>query len=175
MFLANRRYFPGLNPAMDEAHHYEHVLADEMLDAMKAYQNDKKTLSSSEDLLKTLSRVFPHFGEHVVEHSQDEENTVLVSSRKYVPVETMMKLSRQAYQSTPPEEFAIVLPFVMKYLPVVEWKIRYLRCYIWAYPPCAQEIGLCVYRHCDDVLWSVLSERIPEMIPRGLPGFKRYY
>lgn len=174
MFGANRRFFPNMNPQMDEAHHYEHVLAEEMLAAMNVFVNNKCTETATE-CLKVLHRIFPHFGEHVIEHSKDEEATVLVSSRKYVPLETTMKLADMAYRSTSNEEHAIVLPFVVKYLPVLEWKIRYLRCYIWANPACAHELGLCIYRNCDDVLWSFLSERIPEMIPRGLPGYRRYY
>lgn len=174
MFIANRRFFPNLNPAMDEAHHYEHVLADEMLDAVRAFRA-QRTAAQGEALLAVLNRVYPAWGAHVVEHSRDEEATVLVSSRKYVPLETMMRLAATAYASTPVEEMNVVLPFVVKYLPHPEWKVRYLRCYLWGNPAVAQEIGMCLYRHCDDVHWAFLSERMPEIIPRGLPGYRRLY
>lgn len=163
-----------MNPQMDEAHHYEHVLADEMLAAMKVYQ-ENKCFETAREFLAVINRIYPHWGDHVIEHSRDEEATVLVSSRKYVPLETMTGLAAAAYKSTSNEEHAVVIPFSLKYLPVLDWKIRYVRCYIWGYPPCAQELGMCIYRNCDDVLWSLVSEKIPEIIPRGLPGYRRYY
>lgn len=175
MFVANRRFFPNLNPAMDAAHHFEHVLADEMLAAVRAFRAAPRSAAQGEALLAVLRRVYPAWGAHVVEHSRDEEATVLVSSRKYVPLETMTRLAAAAYASTPVEEMNVVLPFVVKHLPHPEWKVRYVRCYLWGNPAVAQEIGLCLYRHCDDVLWAFLSERMPEIIPRGLPGYRKLY
>lgn len=42
-------------------------------------------------------------------------------------------------------------------------------------PERAQEIGLIVYRGVDSITWTFLSSEIPEMIPRGLPGYKKIY
>lgn len=42
-------------------------------------------------------------------------------------------------------------------------------------PERAQEIGLIVYRGVDSVMWAFLAKEIPEMIPRGVKGFRRSY
>lgn len=42
-------------------------------------------------------------------------------------------------------------------------------------PERAQEIGLIVYRGVDSVMWAFLVSEIPEMIPRGLEGYKKIY
>ena len=43
-------------------------------------------------------------------------------------------------------------------------------------PERCQQIGLIVYRGVsDDTLWVELRESMPEIIPRGLHGWKRIY
>lgn len=42
-------------------------------------------------------------------------------------------------------------------------------------PERAQEIGLIIYRGIDTVTWSFLASEIPEMIPRGIAGYKKIY
>ena len=42
-------------------------------------------------------------------------------------------------------------------------------------PERAQELGLIIFRGTDSVLWAYLCNEVPEMIPRGLQGFKRIY
>ena len=42
-------------------------------------------------------------------------------------------------------------------------------------PERAHELGHIIYRGVDSVLWAYLSSEVPEIIPRGLPGYKRIY
>ena len=42
-------------------------------------------------------------------------------------------------------------------------------------PERTHEIGLIVYRGVDSVLWTSLVADIPELIPRGLRGYKKIY
>lgn len=51
----------------------------------------------------------------------------------------------------------------------------FLKSWIWAMPERAQQLGLMVYRVVDDVTWIEVASDLPEVIPRGLPGHRRYY
>ncbi len=42
-------------------------------------------------------------------------------------------------------------------------------------PERAQQLGLMVYREVDDVTWVEVARDLPEVIPRGLPGYRRYF
>ncbi len=42
-------------------------------------------------------------------------------------------------------------------------------------PERAQQLGLMVYRVVDDVTWVEVARDLPEAIPRGLPGYRRYF
>ena len=42
-------------------------------------------------------------------------------------------------------------------------------------PERSQHIGAMVYRGCSPTLWALLKVEVPEMVPRGAPGWQRYY
>lgn len=50
-----------------------------------------------------------------------------------------------------------------------------MKTFVWACPDRAQQIGLMCYRGLDSIDWAFLSEEMPEIIPRGLPGWKRVH
>lgn len=52
---------------------------------------------------------------------------------------------------------------------------RFLKTWVWAMPERAQQLGLMVYRVVDDVTWVEVARDLPEVIPRGLPGYRRYF
>lgn len=52
---------------------------------------------------------------------------------------------------------------------------RFLKTWVWAMPERAQQLGLMVYRVVDDVTWVEVARDLPEVIPRGLPGHRRYF
>lgn len=52
---------------------------------------------------------------------------------------------------------------------------RFLKTWVWAMPERAQQLGLMVYRVVDDVTWVEVARDLPEIIPRGLPGYRRYF
>jgi hypothetical protein len=55
-------------------------------------------------------------------------------------------------------------------------RVRYLKAILWGLGgERAQMIGAIVYKNCDAVMWEVLVEEIPEIIPRGVCGWRRYY
>jgi hypothetical protein len=67
------------------------------------------------------------------------------------------------------------MPFVVNNLPVTQWKVRYLKAFVWSCPQRAQEIGLHVYHGVDSVTWMALAREIPQIVPRGAVDFKRLY
>lgn len=52
---------------------------------------------------------------------------------------------------------------------------QFLKTWIWAMPERAQQLGLMVYRVVDDVIWAEIARDLPEVVPRGLPGHRRYF
>eukprot|EP01059_Diplonema_ambulator_P009799 TRINITY_DN1977_c0_g2_i1.p1 TRINITY_DN1977_c0_g2~~TRINITY_DN1977_c0_g2_i1.p1 ORF type:complete len:1009 (+),score=389.62 TRINITY_DN1977_c0_g2_i1:43-3069(+) len=67
----------------------------------------------------------------------------------------------------------VALPFIVHWLPIPMMKTRFVRALIWATPEHAQHIGDMVYRGVPDTTWALLATDIPEIIPRGLPGWIR--
>ena len=49
------------------------------------------------------------------------------------------------------------------------------RTWVWAMPERAQLLGLMVYRVVDDITWVEVARDMPELVPRGLPGHRRYF
>lgn len=52
---------------------------------------------------------------------------------------------------------------------------RFVKTWAWAMPERAQLLGLMVYRVVDDVTWIELARDLPGIVPRGLPGHRRYF
>eukprot|EP01061_Rhynchopus_euleeides_P047307 TRINITY_DN9431_c0_g2_i2.p1 TRINITY_DN9431_c0_g2~~TRINITY_DN9431_c0_g2_i2.p1 ORF type:complete len:1044 (+),score=348.59 TRINITY_DN9431_c0_g2_i2:364-3132(+) len=81
----------------------------------------------------------------------------------------------------PPEEMPlqkqqilrVALPFILFWLPMPIQKTRFARTLAWAVPEHAQQVGEMFYRGIPDTMWAVLATDVPEIIPRGLPGWVR--
>jgi tellurite resistance protein TehA-like permease/glutaredoxin len=188
IFPAVRRYFPGLNPSMSEEHEFEHLGLERMRAEIKKYRevttnkggdntspSNSSPVAAATDMLTALREQFPAWGDHLLHHMRNEENTVTVVVRKYIPLDYQIQMSAQVYDVTSGEAWRVVMPYVVNHLPAPTWKVRYIRTFIWANPMRAQEIGLILYPNLDTVTWTFLAREIPEMIPRGLSGFDRYY
>eukprot|EP01065_Artemidia_motanka_P008805 TRINITY_DN14457_c2_g1_i2.p1 TRINITY_DN14457_c2_g1~~TRINITY_DN14457_c2_g1_i2.p1 ORF type:complete len:1059 (+),score=258.08 TRINITY_DN14457_c2_g1_i2:107-3178(+) len=67
----------------------------------------------------------------------------------------------------------VVLPFVIRNLPEPVMRTRFVRCLVWAVPERAQCMGDMIYRGVQDHEWSAVAADVPEIIPRGLPGWTR--
>eukprot|EP01062_Namystynia_karyoxenos_P077583 TRINITY_DN783_c0_g1_i1.p1 TRINITY_DN783_c0_g1~~TRINITY_DN783_c0_g1_i1.p1 ORF type:complete len:1020 (+),score=346.29 TRINITY_DN783_c0_g1_i1:97-3156(+) len=67
----------------------------------------------------------------------------------------------------------LVLPYVVRNLPEPVMRTRFTRCWCWALPDRAQHIGEMIYRGVEDHEWSALVADVPEIVPRGLPGWSR--
>ena len=151
-----------------------------MKDAVYEYQQSLRDSSSSSDaalanLLKVFGEVLPGWEVETLEHLLNEEGTVTVAARKHLSVEAQVGIVKEVYEETPADKWAVIFPFVVKSLPHIMWKVRYVQCFLWASPYRAEEIGLALFRGCDDVTWQFISTQLPELIPRGLPGHRKIY
>eukprot|EP01062_Namystynia_karyoxenos_P077584 TRINITY_DN783_c0_g2_i1.p2 TRINITY_DN783_c0_g2~~TRINITY_DN783_c0_g2_i1.p2 ORF type:complete len:1063 (+),score=370.10 TRINITY_DN783_c0_g2_i1:116-3190(+) len=67
----------------------------------------------------------------------------------------------------------VVLPWVIHNLDMPMMRTRFVRALTWAVPERAQLIGEMIYRGVEDHEWNALAVDVPEIIPRGLPGWLR--
>jgi len=80
--------------------------------------------------------------------------------------EGKMPLSKQ-------QVWRVVLPYVVRNLPEPMMRTRFVRCWAWALPERAQHVGEMIYRGLEDADWTAIAKDVPEVIPRGLPGWVR--
>lgn len=181
LFPFMRRYYPNLNLDADQEHDFEHRQVDQMLAAIKAYKDasssssEGKSNSNGKALLSALQEVFPAFSDHLMKHLRSEEATFTVIARKIVPFEHMVEINRRVFDLGTAETWATVMPFMVRMLPMPAWKVRYVKTFLVANHNRAQEIGLMIYRGVDSGLWTWISSEIPDIIPRGLPGYRKQY
>lgn len=173
LFPLLRRFHPGLNPSMDEEHEYEHACVTKMIEAMEQWKNGDK--SSAGPMLQLLQAELPAFLDHLDHHTRNEESTITVVARKYLTLERQKEIANKVWDITPTEHWYQIIPYIMTNLPAPMWKVRYVKTFIWASPDRAQELGLICYRTLPSVDWAFLAKEVPEIIPRGVPGWKRVY
>mmetsp|Transcript_21528 Transcript_21528/g.27838 ORF Transcript_21528/g.27838 Transcript_21528/m.27838 type:complete len:536 (+) Transcript_21528:133-1740(+) len=125
--------------------------------------------------LDELRADLPSFFEHFEEHLKGEENHLNPIGRKYLPMSLMVDMNRKVWEITDAKRWEIIVPFIILGLPRHPQRVRYLKVMTWALPERAQQIGAIVYRNVDAVMWERLRAAVPEMIPRGAPGWVRYY
>jgi len=97
------------------------------------------------------------------DHEGDIEN--LLSFPPTFP-EGKMPLTKQ-------QVWRVVLPYVIHNLPEPMMRTRFVRCWTWGLPERAQHIGEMIYRGLDDAEWAAIAKDVPEIVPRGLPGWVR--
>ena len=95
--------------------------------------------------------------------------------KKHLPLALQEQLAREIFLGTPAEQWEVLIPFVLTNLPRHEQRVRYLQSLCWAIPERAQQVGAIVYRNVDPILWLRLRFDFPEMVPRGVPGWRRQY
>ena len=125
--------------------------------------------------MERLKAELPPFFEHFEEHLRGEEDNLNPIGRKHIPLELSKQISREVWNVTSADKWEIIVPFIILNLPRQMQRVRYLKVLTWSMPERAQQIGAIVYRNVDAVMWERLRTELPEIIPRGSPGWKRYY
>lgn len=175
IFKTFNDYFPDHAKKWNDDHAEDHKklhqwrgLANQLLDGSL----DKKSRQSA---LAELKADLPSFFTHFEEHLRGEEDNLQPIGRKYLPLEVMKQISKEVWRITPAEKWEIILPFIVENLPHHTQRIRYLKVLCWSMPERAQQFGSIIYRNVDAVMWERLRAELPEIIPRGAPGYMRYY
>lgn len=133
--------------------------------------NDSEKDTAYEHLTYNLAE----FLDHQLVHMQGEEDHLQPIGKKYVPLSLQKQMVQECYQITSSSRWEVMLPYIINNCPRHAQRIRYLKCLCWAMPERSQQIGAIVYRHVDAVMWERLRVELPEIIPRGEHGWRRYY
>eukprot|EP00903_Cladosiphon_okamuranus_P016305 g15037.t1 len=179
IFPALEAYFPGQTHSVGEEHEEHEKL-------LSAVQGAVDTLLGSSDqsrddatraiVLAGLKVNLQKFGKDVLEHLDHEEHSFATPiARKYLSVSSAKDLVRKSWDATSNRDMSEFLGWVMRSLRMRGQRTRFLKTWVWAMPERAQQLGLMVYRVVDDVTWLEVARDLPEVIPRGLPGYRRYF
>ncbi|CBJ26922.1 Glutaredoxin glutaredoxin/malate transporter fusion protein [Ectocarpus siliculosus] len=180
IFPTLETYFPGQTSTVGDDHK-EH---EELIHAVQSGLNSllgsdglgKKTEAVSANLLEELKANIRKFGKEVREHMDNEEHFYSTPvTRKFLNVTIAKDLARRSWDVTPNPEMSEFLRWVMSSLRIRGQRTKFLKTWVWAMPERAQLVGLMVYRVVDDVTWVQLAYDLPEIVPRGLPGYSRSF
>lgn len=94
--------------------------------------------------------------------------------RRYIPGPVQKKIMNDCFDAKPAEEWFQVLPLVVQALPMLSQRATYIRAFIWAMPERCQQFGTMIALGVDPVNWYRLRRVVPDIIPRGEAGWKRF-
>lgn len=114
---------------------------------------------------------FADFAVGVYDHMEDHIKPVV---RRYVPGPIQKKIMNDCWDDAPKEGWFAALPAIVQHLPMHEQRVTYIRAFLWAMPERCQQIGTMVALGVDPVTWYRLRKSVPEIIPRGEAGWKRF-
>lgn len=166
---------------MDDHEQDRVILADlqTKIDTLLAFAGKEEGAVSEAQavaILQTLHDKIPPFVEHFREHLAGEEAHLNPIGRKHVPLAVQKKLVERLFDITPAKNWAVIIPYILENLPFLEQRKKYVKAMVWGLGGHrAQQIGYIIYQNCDAVMWEVLTQDIPEIIPRGVSGWRRYY
>lgn len=129
-----RGYFPGLNPGVDEEHKSLDQRVETMLKWLTVLKNAPPSLRPTNevmDAVATLKTHLPLWCQEVLDHLRNEEHSLLTVLRKYVPIERQREATRKAFNLTASEDWQVILPYIIKNLPMSLWKVQLVRSLIW--------------------------------------------
>ncbi len=68
-----------------------------------------------------------------------------------------------------------MLPWALNNLPMLQQRLRLLKALLWALPERGQQLGMMVGLGVDAVQWRRITAELPEIVPRGAPGWVRFH
>ena len=105
------------------------------------------------------------------EHLEEHVKPVV---RRYVPGPIQKKIMVDCWDDAPPEGWWATIPAIVQNLPMQGQRLTYIRAFLWAMPERCQQIGVMVALGTDPVTWYRIKHQLPEIIPRGEAGWKRF-
>eukprot|EP00041_Stephanoeca_diplocostata_P019409 m.418837 g.418837 ORF g.418837 m.418837 type:complete len:1030 (-) comp21294_c1_seq7:310-3399(-) len=180
------RFFPHHARQWLDDHEKDRVLLrdlEQKINTLLAFANstdgcDHGAVSESEAtaLVNELRDILGPFVEHFLVHLDGEEENLNPIGRKHIPLAIQRTLVQRVWEVTPIAAWTVIIPYMLENMPRIPQRKKYIRSLIWGLgPERAQQVGTIVYKNCDAVMWEVLAQDIPEIIPRGVPGWRRYY
>lgn len=128
------------------------------------------------EALAALQGEVPAFIDGFEAHLVGEEEHLQRGGRKQLCLDLQKAMLCRMWEATPPAVWAEFLPFVVANLPMHAQRVKFLRCWaLWGVPERAQLIGRYVALGVDAPLWERLALAVPEIIPRGARGWRKYY
>ena len=162
-------FFPGFIQEAEEQHEKIHGMVNEMDGIANAIVGgDNNAAKNAQDFLEK-------YIEFAVEHLKTEELNLINIPQKYTNLKSQKRLIRQTYWMCTRDEWAQFFPFVVHWIDNDVRRVRFLSCFRWALPDEIQRIGMWVYLGVEEREWRRLAVQFPDMIPRGLSGWRRYY
>ena len=94
--------------------------------------------------------------------------------RRYVAGPQQVKIMKDCWDDAPVHGWWEAIPAVVQNLPMQGQRTTFLRAFLWAMPERCQQIGTIVALGTDPVTWYRIKHQMPEIIPRGESGWKKY-
>mmetsp|Transcript_38079 Transcript_38079/g.84818 ORF Transcript_38079/g.84818 Transcript_38079/m.84818 type:complete len:945 (+) Transcript_38079:211-3045(+) len=168
IFKTYNDYFPQVAGPYNNDHDHHH---DELKKITEAVTAACKGGAGAGGLMQMLEK----YCEDLEKHLRGEEDHLQGMPRKWIPLELHKQIVRKCWELTPAETWAEYLPWAVNSLPMLHQRVRFIKTFLWAMPERAQHIGIMLATGVDAVQWKRITDELPEIIPRGAPGWERYY
>lgn len=177
IFPMLEKFSPGITTTSAEEHKEQHLFIEKIKGAVKAIQetNESNLVENLSDTIHLIFDDFPPFYQEFLKHLRQEESFPSALMRKYASIDLQKETANKCWNDLSYEETSDIVSWVLENLELPGQRIRFLKSLMWSRPTHCEQLGMIVYRNVDDVLWTQLSTSLPEMIPRGLAGWRRYY
>eukprot|EP01084_Bolivina_argentea_P173271 300113_1 len=169
IFKEANTLFPGFTDGADEQHKKLEIMMQKITESLNEI-NDKIDVDTKEiiDDIKNFLIILK-------EHLLFEEANIQPILRKYIPIELQKRIIQKIWNCTHDSEWKILIPWIVRNQRKLPQRILFLKTLLWAMPYRCQMIGLIVYRGCSDIVWADIAQELPEIIPRGITGWRRQY
>jgi hemerythrin-like domain-containing protein len=134
VFPMLRVMFPGLETEASEQHEQSEKLMNLILGHLVVIKNGASATAPSQQVVDSINAIrthLPSWCHEALEHLRHEESTVLVVIRKYMPIQRQKEAVRRAFEITTTENWSIIVPYLLRNLPVEAWKVRLVRSLVW--------------------------------------------
>ena len=158
-------YFPGHpNTAMK--------LNDELLAAQNKITEMVKAAGSTN--MTALNDAITAFVKQAGSTFDYVEDNIKPVVRRYMSGPVQKKVMTDCWDDADPAGWWQALPAVVQNLPMHAQRVTFVRAFIWAMPERCQQFGTMISLGVDPVVWERLTHSVPEIIPRGEDGWKRF-
>ena len=160
-------YFPG-HPGTAMRLNDELLAAQNKVTAMI---DAAKTTATGDSLLADTIAAFVKQADSTFDYVEDNIKPIV---RRYMSGPVQVKTMKDCWDDADPAGWWQALPAIVQSLPMHGQRVTFVRAFVWAMPERCQQIGTMVSLGVDPVVWERLKHSVPEIIPRGDHGWKRF-